>query len=85
MREAEDTRPVNSLSYLPMSKLTKERWSEEDTDKFYAAIRTVGTDFTLIAKYFQGRTRKQVRDASNALLQPRCNAVSVNFRWRLRT
>lgn len=60
-RVAEDTRPVNSLSYLPMSKLTKERWSEADTDKFYYALQTVGCDFTMIAKFFDGRTRKQVR------------------------
>ena len=59
-RVAEDTRPVNSLSYLPMSKLTKERWSEADTDKFYYALQTVGCDFTMIAKFFDGRTRKQV-------------------------
>jgi hypothetical protein len=59
-RQVEDTRPVNSLSYLPMSKLTKERWSEEDTEKFYHAVQTVGCDFTMIAKFFQGRTRKQV-------------------------
>ena len=60
-RQAEDTRPVNSLSYLPMSKLTKERWSGDDTERFYQAVATVGLDFTMIAKFFQGRTRKQVR------------------------
>ena len=62
-RAAEDTAPVNSLSYLPMSKLTKERWSEGDTEKFYRAVQIVGCDFTMIAKFFSGRTRKQVRAA----------------------
>lgn len=67
-RHAEDTRPVNSLSYLPMSKLTKERWSADDTERFYQAVATVGLDFSMIAKFFQGRTRKQVRACIHTLL-----------------
>jgi hypothetical protein len=60
-RGGEDVGAINSLSYLPASKLKKDRWSKADTEKFYRAIETVGCDFTIVAKCLPGRTRKQVR------------------------
>lgn len=57
----EDEAPMNSLSYLPMSKLRKDRWDDTDTELFYSCLSQFGTDFTLMSSMFQGRTRKQVR------------------------
>jgi hypothetical protein len=59
-RGGEDVGVINALSYMPASKLRRERWSKADTEKFYRAIETVGCDFTMVAKCLPGRTRKQV-------------------------
>lgn len=52
---------INSHSYLPLSKLTKERWAKDETDLFYQILCSYGADFTFMAQCFKGRTRKQVR------------------------
>jgi hypothetical protein len=56
----DDDQFINAHSYLPFSKLTKERWTEEETDLFYQVLSSGGTDFTFMASCFKGRTRKQV-------------------------
>lgn len=58
--EDDDDTLINSHSFLPVSKLTKERWTRDDTILFYDLLSNVGADFTLIASFFKGRTRKQV-------------------------
>ncbi|KAF5194423.1 Transcription factor TFIIIB component B'' like [Thalictrum thalictroides] len=38
---------------------SKKRWSKQDTELFYEAIRQFGTDFAMIEKLFPGRERRQ--------------------------
>jgi hypothetical protein len=39
-----------------------EKWTKEETDKFYTALCQHGTDFTLIQKHFPNRTRRQIKN-----------------------
>ncbi|XP_019177590.1 PREDICTED: transcription factor TFIIIB component B''-like [Ipomoea nil] len=43
-----------------MEKTPRVRWSKEDTEVLYEAIRQFGSDFSMI-QHFPGRTRAQVR------------------------
>lgn len=61
---------INSHSYLPLSKLTKERWAKDETDLFYQILRSYGADFTFMAQCFRGRTRKQVCSIATHMNQP---------------
>ena len=38
-----------------------KRWNDDQTDKFYDAIRMFGTDFMIISKMFPGRTRRHIK------------------------
>ena len=39
-----------------------DRWSKEDTNKFYKALQLIGTDFGLIESLFEGkRSRNQIK------------------------
>eukprot|EP00892_Ulva_mutabilis_P006683 jgi/Ulvmu1/4387/UM002_0112.1 len=60
--EEDDDTLINSHSYLPVSKLTKERWTQQETELFYQILRSYGADFTFMSQCFQGRTRKQVKN-----------------------
>jgi len=51
---------INSLSFSKFKPT--ERWGREDTDKFYRALQQVGADFSLVAKLFPNRTRRQIRN-----------------------
>ncbi|KAJ4959507.1 hypothetical protein NE237_026618 [Protea cynaroides] len=44
-----------------MNRTPSERWSKQDTELFYKAIRQFGTDFAMIQQLFPGRTRHQVK------------------------
>ncbi|XP_019181187.1 PREDICTED: transcription factor TFIIIB component B'' isoform X2 [Ipomoea nil] len=44
-----------------MEKTPRVRWSKEDTEVFYEAIRQFGSDFSMIQQLFPGRTRAQIR------------------------
>ncbi|XP_042498700.1 uncharacterized protein LOC122077031 [Macadamia integrifolia] len=44
-----------------MDRTPSERWSKQDTELFYEAIRQFGTDFAMIQQLFPGRTRHQVK------------------------
>ncbi|KAF3435736.1 hypothetical protein FNV43_RR22828 [Rhamnella rubrinervis] len=50
---------VNYQSF--MNKTPYTRWSEQDTELFYEAVRQFGTDFSLIQQLFPGRTRHQIK------------------------
>lgn len=43
-------------------KCSSEKWTAEETDRFYKALQQYGTDFSLIALLFPTRTRSQVRN-----------------------
>eukprot|EP00850_Spirogloea_muscicola_P016360 SM000132S26875 [mRNA] locus=s132:150879:152686:- [translate_table: standard] len=50
---------LNSATYA--SRQLPEKWSFEDTELWYQAVRQFGTDFTLIQHLFPGRTRRQIK------------------------
>lgn len=41
-------------------KRTKE-WSKDETLRFYKALNTIGTDFTLMCELFPNRTRRELK------------------------
>ena len=47
---------------VPMWKSKSDPWSEEDTDRFYDALRMFGTDFYIISKMFPGKTRRHIKN-----------------------
>ncbi|EPS70590.1 hypothetical protein M569_04171, partial [Genlisea aurea] len=44
-----------------MDKPRPIRWSKQDTETFYEAIRQFGTDLSLIQQLFPGLTRQQIK------------------------
>ncbi|KAK7274645.1 hypothetical protein RIF29_15741 [Crotalaria pallida] len=44
-----------------MDKAPRGKWSKQDTELFYEAIREFGTDFSMIQQLFPGRTRHQIK------------------------
>ncbi|CAI9755051.1 unnamed protein product [Fraxinus pennsylvanica] len=44
-----------------MDRTPRVRWSKQDTELFYEAIRQFGTDLSMIQQLFPGRTRNQVK------------------------
>ncbi|KAK8279439.1 hypothetical protein V6Z12_D09G111300, partial [Gossypium hirsutum] len=44
-----------------MTKEPRARWSKQDTELFYGAIRQFGPDFSLIQQLFPGRSRHQIK------------------------
>ena len=52
----------NKLSAFSYSGyLAPEKWTKEDTTKFYTALEQFGTDFGTIQKFFPKRERKQIK------------------------
>lgn len=39
-----------------------EKWTEDETEKFFRALEIFGTDFSLIAKLFPNRNRNQIKN-----------------------
>ncbi|KAF9576419.1 Transcription factor TFIIIB component B [Mortierella alpina] len=60
VEESALTKFVNSSSYSTKQK--SEKWSEEDTERFYQAISQWGTDFGIIFRLFPGKSRVGVRN-----------------------
>ncbi|KAK6156293.1 hypothetical protein DH2020_010541 [Rehmannia glutinosa] len=57
---AEDTTVFfNYQTY--MDKTPSTRWSKQDTELFYEAVRQFGTDLSMIQQLFPDRTRRQVK------------------------
>ncbi|KAI3458869.1 hypothetical protein Pfo_015532 [Paulownia fortunei] len=44
-----------------MDRTPSTRWSKQDTELFYEAVRQFGTDLSMIQQLFPGRTRRQVK------------------------
>ncbi|KAJ1423312.1 SANT/Myb domain [Sesbania bispinosa] len=44
-----------------MDKAPRGKWSKQDTELFYEAVREFGTDFSMIQQLFPGRTRHQIK------------------------
>ncbi|KAF2157970.1 hypothetical protein K461DRAFT_290231 [Myriangium duriaei CBS 260.36] len=69
---ADLTRRVNSMTWVndkkrdPADRLTvykakSDPWNDDETDRFYEALRMFGTDFHIISKMFAPRTRRQIK------------------------
>eukprot|EP00743_Colponemidia_sp_Colp-15_P006873 GILK01007416.1.p1 GENE.GILK01007416.1~~GILK01007416.1.p1 ORF type:complete len:367 (+),score=54.06 GILK01007416.1:83-1183(+) len=54
----ESTSRVTSASFI--KRTPNNRWTDEETDKFYAAIQQYGTDFSMIEKVIGNRNRRQI-------------------------
>ncbi|KAI4763114.1 hypothetical protein E4T52_04842 [Aureobasidium sp. EXF-3400] len=66
------TKRVNQMSWInerrrdptdrvPFFKMKSDPWSDEETDRFYEALRMFGTDFFIISKMFAPKTRRQIK------------------------
>lgn len=66
------TKRINSMSWInerrrdptdrvPFFKMKSDPWSDEETDRFYEALRMFGTDFFIISKMFPPKTRRQIK------------------------
>lgn len=64
--ESEMTEVKEDSSTTTYSSFRKPRhtsvWSKEDTEKFYRAISTVGTDFSMINAIFPNRERRELKN-----------------------
>jgi len=57
----QDTQPhVTSASYS--TRTPSEKWTTEETDIFYQALRQYGTDFSLFERLFPNRNRRQLKN-----------------------
>lgn len=72
IEEDELTTRVNQMSWIkanrkdPRERTTwgptrADRWSDEQTEMFYDALKMFGTDFFIISKMFPGKTRANVK------------------------
>jgi len=55
---------LNSSTYS--NRIKPERWSAEDTDKFFRYLTVYGSNFTLIANLFPSRNRRQIKNKFTA-------------------
>ncbi|KAJ8611443.1 hypothetical protein MRB53_037962 [Persea americana] len=46
---------------VPNFRRKSDAWSEEETDRFYDALRHFGTDFFIISKMFPPKTRRHIK------------------------
>ncbi|KAI9506321.1 hypothetical protein BX070DRAFT_187545 [Coemansia spiralis] len=59
----ESARPrfVNSLTYV-QKRASRKRWTREETDAFYVALRKYGSDFEMVSAVMPGRNRYDIRN-----------------------
>ena len=48
-------------SHYNLKQTPKQRWTDEDTEEFYNALRMFGTDFEIISKMFPTRSRRAIK------------------------
>ena len=79
---------INNASYLnsrkrdpverhrPAYRNKSDPWTEEETERFYGALKMFGTDFLIISKMFPGKTRPQIK--SKFIREERLDLERVN-------
>ena len=72
-RVEENGTKLNSSSYANYTQA--EKWTNEDTEFFFQALKQFGTDFSLIQRLFPGRTRRQIK--KKYLIEDRMNPKRV--------
>ena len=84
VEENDLTARINSHSWLYDKKrdpaergrpLKSDRWTSEQTEAFYDALRMFGTDFFIISRMFPGKTRRQIK--LKFVREERSNPVGV--------
>lgn len=50
---------------VPVWKSKSDPWNEEETDRFYEALKNWGTDFQIISQLFPPKTRMQIKKKFN--------------------
>ncbi|KRT84632.1 hypothetical protein AMK59_2095, partial [Oryctes borbonicus] len=60
MSEVVDGDDDTSYGIYKKTKRTKE-WTKEETLRFYKALNTIGTDFTMMCELFPNRTRRELK------------------------
>ncbi|KAL2349429.1 hypothetical protein Fmac_003429 [Flemingia macrophylla] len=68
-RDPYDDQPNEAIPTAPslfnyqsfMEKAPRGKWSKQDTELFYQAVRELGTDFSMIQLLFPGKTRHQIK------------------------
>ena len=76
----ETGRRVTSATYSKRS--ASERWTNDETNRFYDGLQYWGTDFTLIAKMFPNRDRRQIKFKYKR--EERANPTRLNLALRCR-
>jgi transcription factor TFIIIB component B'' len=61
---------------VPMWKSKSDPWSEDETDRFYEALKNWGTDFMIISQLFPPKTRAQIKKKFNR--EERLDAERIN-------
>jgi len=81
---AEDMQEPDTTEYIGMKakKGRSIKWTTEETDKFYFAIRQFGSDFSLIERLFPNRSRKQIKDKFKR--EEKSNPSQIDFAFRNR-
>lgn len=51
---------VTSSSFR--KKKPRDTWTLDDTELFYKALSMVGTDFSMVSLFFEGKTRAQIKN-----------------------
>lgn len=58
-------RKRNEKERVPAWKSKSDPWSEDETDRFYDALKNWGTDFMIISQLFPPKTRAQIKKKFN--------------------
>ncbi|KAJ2091848.1 hypothetical protein IW138_001537 [Coemansia sp. RSA 986] len=63
----ESARPrfINSLTYV-QKRASRKRWTADETEEFYVALRRYGSDFEMISVAMPGRNRYDIRNKFKA-------------------
>ncbi|KAG5519767.1 hypothetical protein PMAC_000040 [Pneumocystis sp. 'macacae'] len=80
IEENDLSRKVNSASWGKREK--SDRWSKEDTQKFYNALSQWGTDFGVICKMFPNRSQRQIKNKFNSEEKKYPEKIDIAIRSR---
>lgn len=88
VEENDLTAKINNATYMnsrkrdlverskPVRNNKGDPWNEEETERFYDALKMFGSDFLIISKMFAGKTRAQVKN--KFLREERLDLVRIN-------
>ena len=71
---------LTSMSYRTKDRTHTEKWTPEETRKFFKAIEIFGSDFSMIAKLFPTRTRNQVKNKFRKEEKESSEKIEQSFR-----